>query len=124
MQGVTDSSDLETLRRVVASWLHPARVDMTTLPRHAVYEGYAFAQRAYEFRILDGTELVFDMIPTAAVVNPVFILNNWPGESVRIGWGSRHVDQSSIQTQREEEDLVVWVEGEVTYPLRITISAA
>ena len=121
LQGVTDSEDLEILRKVVASWLHPARVDMVTPPREAVYEGYAFAQRAHEFRMLEGVELAFDMAPTAAVVNPVFVLNNWPGEAVRIGWGSREVDPASIQTQREEDDLVVWVQGEVTYPLRITI---
>jgi hypothetical protein len=78
LQGVTGSGDLDLLRRLVASWLHPPRVDVVTAPRAAVYEGYAFAQRAHEFRMLDGGELVFEMAPTAAVVNPVFLLNNWP----------------------------------------------
>ena len=42
--------------------------------------------------MLDGAELEFDMVPTAAVVNPVFLLNNWPSDGVRMAWGSRDVD--------------------------------
>lgn len=123
LQGVTDSSNIEDLRRVVASWLHPARVGMVTPPDRAVYEGYAFAQRAHEFRMLEGTDVEFEMTPTAAVVNPVFVLNRWPTESVRMTWGSRRVEPEDLVVQRENEDLVVWVRGEVTYPLRVGISA-
>ncbi|MBA3416297.1 MAG: hypothetical protein H0U10_13830 [Chloroflexia bacterium] len=123
MQGVTDSPDLETLRKVVASWLHPARVDVATPPHEAVYEGYAFAQRAHEFRMLEGSAVAFDLVPTAATVNPVFVLNGWPAADVAIDWGARRLDRDRFVVQREDEDLVVWVQGEVTYPLRIAISA-
>jgi hypothetical protein len=62
--------------------------------------------------------------PTAAVVNPVFLLNNWPADGVRMAWGSRQVDPDELTVQREDEDVVVWARGEITYPLRIRIEAA
>jgi hypothetical protein len=124
LQGVTDDQDLETLRRVVASWLHPARVDMVTLPQEAVYEGYAFAQRAHEFRMVDGAELAFDMVPTAAVVNPVFVLNNWPSDGAQMSWGSRDIDSRDLAIQREEDNVIIWAQGEITYPVRVRIMPA
>jgi hypothetical protein len=124
LQGVTESRDLETLRGVVASWLHPPRIDMVTPPQEAVYEGYAFAQRAHEFRMLEGEEFVFEVHPTAAVVNPVFLLNNWPADGTRIAWGSREIDAGDVAIQREEDNVVVWMQGTITYPLRIRISPA
>ncbi|MBC8254405.1 MAG: hypothetical protein H8E35_10250 [Ardenticatenia bacterium] len=123
LQGVTAESDFDLLRRLVASWLNPADVVMATPPDQAVYEGYAFAQRAHEFRMLEGSSLEFEMVPTAATVNPVFILNRWPADTVEIMWGSRSVDQSDIVTQPESDDLVVWVKGNLTYPLRLKMSA-
>jgi hypothetical protein len=124
LQGVTESGDVDDLRAIVASWLHPARIDPVTPPHEAVYEGYAFAQRAHEFRMLGGSAVEFDMVPTAATINPVFVLNGWPSDGVRIAWGSRRVPAEDVVTQREEEDLVVWVRGRVTYPLRLRIEAA
>lgn len=53
-----------------------------------------------------------------------FPLNRWPAEGVQIAWGSRRVAPGNIVVKREEEDLVVWMRGEVTYPLRLTISPA
>jgi hypothetical protein len=124
LQGVTESQDPEVMRKIVASWLHPARIDMVTPPSEAVYEGYAFAQRAHEFRILSASSLEFEMVPTAATVNPVFVLNGWPTDDVRIAWGSRDVERDALAVQREGDDLVVWVRGDVTYPLRLKITPA
>ncbi len=124
LQGVTAGGDMEELRAIVASWLYPARIDPVTPPHEAVYEGYAFAQRAHEFRMLEGRSVEFDMVPAAATVNPVFVLNNWPADGVRIAWGGRQVAAEDIVVQREEEDLVVWVCGRVTYPLRLRIEPA
>jgi hypothetical protein len=73
--------------------------------------------------MLSGTSLEFEMTPTAAVVNPVFILNRWPTDTVRIAWGSREVDPANIVTQREEDDLIVWVKGDITYPLRLRLAS-
>jgi hypothetical protein len=97
---------------------------MVTPATEAVYEGYAFAQRAHEFRMLEGEELVFDVVPTAAVVNPVFLLNNWPADGARIAWGSRDIDARDVAVQREEENVVVWMQGTITYPLRVRITPA
>ena len=97
---------------------------MVTAPGEAVYEGYAFAQRAHEFRILTAGALEFDMVPTAATINPVFVLNNWPTDGVHITWGSRDVERDAVAVQREDDNLVVWVKGEVTYPLRLRITPA
>ncbi len=61
-------------------------------------------ERAHEFRMLEGTELVFDMAPTAALVNPVFLLGNWPADGVRISWGSREVEAGDLVIQSEEDN--------------------
>jgi hypothetical protein len=124
LQGVTESQDPEAMRKIVASWLHPARVDMVTPPDRAVYEGYAFAQRAHEFRLLVETDLEFDMVPTAATVNPVFLLNNWPSDDVRIAWGHRDLSADDLVVQREDDNLIVWVQREVTYPIRLRLTPA
>lgn len=124
LQGVTESQDPEVLRKIVASWLHPARIDMVTPPHEAVYEGYAFAERAHEFRMLAGEALEFDIVPTAATMNPVFVLTGWPAEGVRVTWGSRELDPDALAVQREDDNLVVWVRGDVTYPLRMRMSPA
>ena len=114
---------MESMRHVVASWLYPPRIDVITPPSQVVYEGYAFAQRSHEFRLLTETGIEFEVTPTAAVVNPVFVLNRWPADDVVVQWGSRTVDPEHIVTQREGDDLVVWIKGEITYPLRLRISA-
>jgi hypothetical protein len=121
LQGVSDSMDFDPLRRVVASWLYPAAVTMFTPSAEAVYEGYAFAQRAHQFIMLEGRDLAFEMAPTAATVNPVFVLNKWPAENASVKWGARQVDPADIVVQREGDDLVLWVKGEITYSIRIEI---
>lgn len=123
LQGVTDDPSMESLRLIVASWLHPARVDTITPASDAVYDGYAFAQRAHQFRLLAGSTIEFDLTPTAATINPVFVLTDWPTDALAIDWGSRRVDAEDIVTQREGDDLVAWVRGAVTYPLRVRIAA-
>lgn len=123
LQGVSGDGDMESMRHVVASWLYPPRIDVITPPSQVVYEGYAFAQRSHEFRLLTETGIEFEVTPTAAVVNPVFVLNRWPADDVVVQWGSRTVDPEHIVTQREGDDLVVWIKGEITYPLRLRISA-
>jgi len=124
LQGVSESGNLEELRHIVASWLNPPLINMITPPNQAVYEGYAFAQRAHEFRLLEPAGIEFDVVPTAAVVNPVFVLNRWPADSVRVQWGARPLEQENVVTQRQDDDLVVWVNGEITYPLRVGLSPA
>ena len=62
-------------------------------------------------------------VPTAAFVNPVFLLNNWPADGVRIAWGSRDIDAGELAVQREEDNVVVWVQREITYPLRVRITS-
>ena len=74
--------------------------------------------------MLEGDELEFDVLPTAAVVNPVFLLNNWPADGVRIAWGSRDIEAHDVAIQREEDNVVVWMQGTITYPLRVRISRA
>lgn len=123
LQGVVEGGEFEPLRRLVASWLNPAAVQMLTPSHRAVYEGYAFAQRAYQFRMLEGTSLEFELTPVAAVVNPVFVLNGWPSAGARVEWGARSLDAADTVAQREGDDLVLWVRGEVTYPLRLAITA-
>ena len=42
LQGVTDTMEFDPLRRVVASWLYPATVNMISPAEHNVYEGLRF----------------------------------------------------------------------------------
>jgi hypothetical protein len=43
---------------------------------------------------------------------------------VNIAWGSRELEADDVVVQREDDNLVVWVQREVTYPLRLRLTPA
>lgn len=118
LYGMTDQP-AETLVALARSWNRPPKMKMTA----SGYEdkGYDYSQRAYiiqtkkENAPLEITLLASENSP---VVNPAFLIKNWPGQGVLLKMSDREIKRGKDFRWRIEYDvegnvnLIVWIKVE------------
>ncbi len=106
-------------RRLAASWLNPAQVDVHV----GRYLGYEPAERAYRFSTAD-RRVDFELRPKAgsAQINPVVVIENWTFGNPRITLDQHDVETGSYAVSWTGNRLIVWFKREVTSPLRVAIA--
>jgi hypothetical protein len=67
------------------------------------------ALRAYTFRKQGKDEVKLTLKPTAAQVNPVFVINGWNTPRVAVRVNGAELSQAGFQFQVAGHDLIVWV---------------
>lgn len=81
LMGISDGANAATSRHA-RSWLNPLTV--TTEKKSAIYNGFDFRQRAYLLQCSGSGTIRLRLAAAGnAILNPVFILNNPPGTTIR-----------------------------------------
>ncbi len=90
-------------RRLAGSWLGPAAVRSSHL-----FEGYAFGQRAYCFRLSRPGPLTIELSPSRPIVNPVLrIYHGRP--PARVICNGTTLAPEQFRCQMVGEDLLLWM---------------
>lgn len=74
-------------------------------------EGYDFTLRAYVLRKAGDDRVRLTMTPTAAQLNPVFLITGWTAPSVRVYLDGEEMGSDRFQAQLGADGLTVWVAG-------------
>ena len=94
---------LEEARRLTASWLTPAKVETSGL-----FEGYAFSERAYRFRLREPGPIAVHLSPTRPIVSPALRL--YYGRSpVKVLWDGNELGRDEFRTQMAGDELLIWI---------------
>ncbi len=95
---------VEEARALAGSWLTPARVGTSHL-----YEGYAWSERAYRFRVNKSEPIRITLTPGRPILNPV--LRFYSGKTpARVTWEGAPLAPSEYRFQTVGEDLVLWID--------------
>jgi hypothetical protein len=129
LNGLTDKT-AEALVPLARSWLSPPKMDVEG--EGYVGEGFDATERAFVIarRGQDGparVTVVLQASKDSPAVNPVLRVRHWDSAVPRIEIGGRPVvDGKDVRAGLipglEGDDLVLWVRGEWTSPVRISIS--
>jgi hypothetical protein len=125
--GMTDKAAGE-LVPLARSWNHPAKLKVAGDDFES--KGYDQFQRAYVIERKGGSaELKFELAGSekSPLVNPVFVVKNWGGRSVRLKVDGVEIERGSsfrlgFNSTVEGRDLVVWLRKESTGPVRVELS--
>ena len=125
--GATEEDDA-FLIDLIQSWYNPAEVSTGYESKKSqgsygsvLYEGYAFSERAYQFRKMEGNKVSFIMRPKVDVINPVTRVIGWAGPSVSVFLDGNPLNTESFQAQLEGNDLLVWINKRVSKETKIEL---
>ena len=94
---------VEEARALAGSWLSPARVESSHL-----FEGYAYSERAYRFRVTEPGSITIRLRPSRPIINPVIRLFS-AAPPAKVLWDGDALDPSEYLTQAVGGDLVIWI---------------
>ena len=95
---------VEEARALAGSWLSPARVAESS----QLYEGYAYSERAYRFRVSRPGSTKIRLAPSRPIINPVLRLF-FAGPPVKVLWDGAELGSSEFLAQAVGGDLVIWI---------------
>jgi hypothetical protein len=124
----TDGSELEAL---ALSYGRPGTIQVHRDPGEpedlhrgrVLEEGYDFSLRAYTFRKKGEDRVSFTLIPSAAQINPVFLINGWSAPHVQVTANGTLLNSNQYRAQVNGNDLTVWVEGSFTEATRFLFTS-
>ncbi len=94
---------VEEARALTGSWLSPARVESSHL-----FEGYAYSERAYRFRVTEPGPITIRLTPSRPILNPVIRLFS-AAPPAEVLWEGDALDPSEYLTQAVSGDLLIWI---------------
>ena len=119
-----------SLVEIMKSWYYPADIETGyesggNIPGMSqgglIYEGYAYSEMAYRFRKFGEDKIGFRMRPREAVINPVFIINNWKSPSATMSLDGEKIDKNLYQGQIEGDDIVIWLDKTISESTQVLI---
>ena len=117
--GVTDRP-FSYIRKIAASWLSPAKVRART----GIFDGYAYSERCYVIRKLTDDKMVeFRLEPVAAVINPVFKIENWGEGKPKVYFDNHPLDEQTYVSHTSDGSKVIWIDRVVNRPTDVKITA-
>jgi hypothetical protein len=125
MEGMTDLPAGE-LASLAKSWLTPAEL---TSMRGGSSQGYDRAQRAYVLEAGDDRmTFEIDASEGSPLVNPCFVISNWPEEGARVTVNGVELDPEDTKVGHPrtvvDKDLVVWLRMQAEEPVSMVIESA
>ncbi|MCW4049362.1 MAG: hypothetical protein NWE89_06445, partial [Candidatus Bathyarchaeota archaeon] len=126
LTGATEENDAYLID-LGQSWYNPARIigpARVTGGYHeepVYYEGYAFSERAYKFRKMNGEKVSFLMIPPMDVINPVIQVSGWRTPSASVSFDGHFLDAKDFQVQVKGDELLLWINRRVSGETRVEI---
>ncbi len=129
LTGATEKDDAY-LVDLIQSWYTPAEVTTGYENKKlligscgsVLYEGYAFSERAYQFRKTQGNKVSFDIRPKVDILNPVIRVIGWKASSASVSLNGSSLNAEDFQTQLKGDDLLVWIDRKVSEKTRIEIT--
>jgi len=128
--GAQQRPDDRRLLELVKSWATPAKIETGYESRRLpwglsygpiLYEGYVYAERAYFFRLEGTDKLKFKFTPIEKIINPVFRVENWSGESPKVFIDRKQLGEDSFRWQFDGRFLTVWIKDEFAKPVEVKI---
>lgn len=122
---------MDELVSVARSWLRPAELRPKNMGFKS--QGYSRNQRAYILRKEVGAPSTLEFKLTASrkspIVNPVFVVNNWGVAEAELELDGNMIKPGKtyrfdLRHRLEGIDLVVWIGGQWTKPVSISLSPA
>ncbi len=110
--GLHDANDLPGIRAKVKSWLYPGAI--TILGSNSVFRGIDYQQRSLMFERTGAVNRChFEIDPsafTSTVINPVFEIENWDAESMRLSMdGTNLIQHTDYRSYADGTNALVWL---------------
>jgi len=129
LTGATKEDDAYLID-LIQSWYNPAKVSTGYENKKSLvgsygpvlYEGYAFSERAYHFRKIQGNKVSFVMRPQVDVINPVIRVIGWMAPSASVFLDGSPLDTKDFRIQLKENSLLVWINKRVSKETGIEIT--
>lgn len=129
LTGATEEEDDSYLIDLMKSWYNPSQI-ITGYENKIVsgsygpvlYEGYAFSERAYQFRKIEEKKVCFAMKPEVDVINPVFRVMGWQAPSASVLIDGRPLHTRDFRIQLERDDLFVWINRRISTESTVEIT--
>jgi hypothetical protein len=127
LTGMSDRP-IDSLVPLARSWNHPPKAEL--LSGNFSTEGYEKTQRAYAFRVKDTKiplEFRLNADNDSPLFNPVFILEGWGDDDVRLTMNGRKLKvgvdfRIGYRSRLNSNDAVIWISARSAAPVTFRIS--